>query len=833
MMIDKEEVKMIQLNNIIKRYKRYGKKRVLVFNNITKTFSDEGMVFIVGEKSSGKTTFLNILAGLDKLSFGNIYVNQKILSFDEIHDVYKYRQNQVSYIFSGNNMSSVKTVWKVIKDILKKKQGLKQVDQMVFDLLRKLDILHLKHKFQFQLTFKESQKVGLAIALAKDTPILLIDEPQFEILDTLKELSVNKLVIATTTNEELAKAFATRVIFIENEKMDRDQLISTNEVYHQEDKSIPIPKSNPLMKMNMFHFAKKALLTLFLTLSLVFSLYIASINHIVNQFDTYDTLIETTEASSSYVMPIYKYQERAFTYGWSFIIRAGTFDYPQDVRESYRELIEEKADHQLPVYASYFFNKNFQDFFDVNLSDIGLSQVNKFRSLHFTEVILVDDFDSFNEPLLMGFYPSSPNEILIYDYMAEQIVTSGVDQLEDFSDLLYYDLVDRDTSLTMTISGILRSQYGDYRYIDSESTSKIIPEKTYLQSLQSIYAFPDLMNQVNLEKDMFSVHQVKIQDYLDQNVESSLEFRKIGYINDIEDYQLIGDKYPFHNGIYISKHQLAEMLGVDPSIIDDQFVNSLALYTSYTFEISSFYYDYSYNKSSVNKVYLKILGVYDSDSLDLNTLYTHLDARTRYPSNGNLRRFYLGLDLDWELNKQVLEAFKVPDSKSFVFFYENLEYSTDDFGIYSAHRLMSEETRYKVYEIQNDYLIYTIVSIGTLILSTLVFTLLFIPLNQSKIHIERMLGRSNLLLVTKYSIEVALISLIGLSIAYFPIFWKIESIKNNFLELKPYLHLNLTVSLFDTIRVFIWIFPIFFTFAILNYAIRLTLYPLIRNRKDN
>ena len=832
MMIDKEEVMMIQLNNIIKRFKRYGKKRVLVFNNITKTFDDEGMVFIVGEEKSGKTTFLNILAGLDKLSFGNIYVNNRILSFDEIDDVYRYRYSQVSYIFSGNNISNIKTVWKVLKDILKKKHGIEYQDQMVLDLIKKLDIEDLKNKFQFQLTLKESQKVGLAVALAKDTPIILIDEPHFEILDILKDLSLKKLVIATSKDEQLAKAFASRIIYIENEKMDRDLLITSNISYSHEDKSIPVQKSNPLKQMNILTFVKKSLLILFLMMSLVFGLYIASINHIVNQFDTYDTLIETTEANNSYVMPIYKYQERAFTYGWSFIIRAGTFDYPQDVRESYRELIEEKANHQLPVYASYFFNKNFQDFFDVDLADIGLNQINKFRSLHFTEVILVDDFDRFNEPLLMGYYPVLPNEILIYDYMAEQIVTSGIDDLEDISDLLYYDLIDRDTSLVMTISGILKSQYGDYRYIEDESSSKIIPEKTYLQALQSIYASPDFYSQLNQEKDTFSIHQVRIQNYLDQNVESNLEFRKMGYIDDIEDYDLIGNHYPFSSGIYMSKHQLAEMLGVDPSIINDSYVNNLALYTSYTFEISSFYYDYSWNKSNLNKIYLKIIGVYDSDSLDLNTLYTHLDVKSRYPSNGNLRRFYLGLDLDWELNKEVLETFKVPDSKSFVFFYENLEYSTDDFGIYSAHRLMSEETRYKVYEIQNDYLIYTFISIFVMIVATFIFTLFYIPFNQSKINIERMLGKKNTCLVLRYSIEITIISFIALFITYFPTTWKIESIQYNFLELKPYLHLNLFVKLFDVFSVFLWIFPIFFLFTVIHYLIRLMLYPLIRNRRN-
>ncbi len=822
---------MIQLNNIIKRYKKYGKKRVLVFNNISKTFSDTGMIFLVGDEKSGKTTFLNILAGLDKLSFGSIYIQNRILSFDELEDIYRHRFHQVSYIFTGNNLTGLKTVEKVLKDILKKKKGLEYQDYFVSDILKKLDIENLKNKFQLQLTLKESQKVGLAIALAKDTPIILVDEPSIEILDLLKELGKNKLVISTTKDELLANAYATRVIYIESGKMDKDILITSNTPYQVEERSIPVKKSNPLKKINILSYAKKAMLIVLLLLSLTFALYIASINRIVNSFDTYDTLIQTTEASESYVMPIYKYQERAFTYGWSFIIRAGTFDFPQDVRESYRELIEEKANHELPVYASYFFNKNFQDFFDVDLVEIGMDDIKQFRSLHFTEVVIVDDFETFNEPLLMGSYPNLQNEIVIYDYMAEQMVTSGIDALEDISDLLNFELVDRDTNMIMRISGILKSQYGDYRYIEGVTPSKIISERTYLQSLQSIYATPELMNQIDLEGDTFSIHQVSIQDYLDRNVESNLEFRKLGYIDDIENYDLIGDHYPFDSGIYISKHQLAEMLGVDPVIIDDDYVNSQALYTSYTFEVGSFYYDYSWNKSNASKMYLKILGVYDSDSLDANTLYTHLDVKSRYPNNGSLRRFYLGLDTNWDLNKEVLEAFKVPDSKSFIFFYENLEYSTDDFGIYSAHRLMSEETRILVYEIQNDYLIYTVLSIFMMILSTYVFTVMLIPRVEKSIHLERMYGSRDFRLTIKYLIKMVSIGFVGLFLAFYPTFWTIQYFRQRMLDFKPYLHLNLSAELNHVFGVFLWIFPIFIILIVAQYYIRLILYPLTRNRR--
>ncbi|MDO9630018.1 MAG: ATP-binding cassette domain-containing protein [Acholeplasmataceae bacterium] len=821
---------MIQLNNIIKRYKKYGKKRQLIFNNISKSFSENEMVFIVGAKKSGKTTFLNLLAGLDKLSFGSIYISNRILSFDNMKDIYNHRFNKVSYIFNGNNIARFETVGSALKKILKKKHGLEYKDSLLFDILKKLEIEHLKHKIQIQLTLKESQKVGLAVAMAKDTPIFLVDEPTPDLLKMIKEISRTKLVIVATTDEMLAKAYGSRVIYIENEKMERDISITTNTFYEYAERSVSIRKPDKHKAFNRLNLLTKTILLTILLLSFTLALFIASVDKVINSFDTYNAMIKTAESSESYVMPIYKYQERAYTYGWPFIIRAGTFDLPHDVKESYRDLINIKTDDALPLYASYFFNKSFKDFFDVQLSEIGLDKTGHFRSLHFTEVILVDDFSQFNEPLLIGTYPVGVNEVLIYDYMAEQIVTSGIDGLEDISDLLFYDFTDRDTGLMMTISGILKSKYGDYRYIETAQSSKIASEKIYLQSLQSIYTNPEFLNLVNLEGQIESTHEVIIKDYLNRELESNLDFRKIKPVGEIEDIQLIGNFSLSSYGFFISKHQLAELRGVDPSIIDADYVNSLNLNSSYTIESSQFIFDYSWNKSNNIKTQQKIRGVYDSKSLDLHTLYATDGLLTPF-TNGNLRRFYLGLDENWDLNKEILESFKVPDSKSFIFFYENLEYSTDDFGVYSAHRLMAEETRIHVYDAQNKLLMYTFLSIIFMILSIAFYNHMVLPRDQVSIQVQRMSGRNNLFMVIKYGAGMMLIATLGSLIAYRIAAWTVLNFEEQLLSIKPYHFLNLSLKLSDLMSMFLWIFPIFLILSVLHYSIRLTQYPLTRIRR--
>ena len=115
--------------------------------------------------------------------------------------------------------------------------------------------------------------------------------------------------------------------------------------------------------------------------------------------------------------------------------------------------------------------KNFQDFLDfrVEADEFGSYGSYVYRTSYFTDMIIVEDFDSFNQPLRYGNYPDTDTEVLIYDYMAFQLMeTHSLTNVDTMQDLIDYVLIDKDTGLQMKIAGILKSDYEKFAYADGE-----------------------------------------------------------------------------------------------------------------------------------------------------------------------------------------------------------------------------------------------------------------------------------------------------------------------------------------------------------------------------
>jgi energy-coupling factor transporter ATP-binding protein EcfA2 len=404
-------------------------------------------------------------------------------------------------IFSGSQMTMFKTVGQEIYRILRLKKIPKdEIRPKVEEILNRFKISNLKNKFRWMIKKDEMKLIGLAISYAKDTPIILVDDIDLSMVYYLNELSKHKLVIATTSDENLALEHATKLIMLENGQISKN-------IDH--DPSIYIRKEEGFIKTNLekkrckskfFNFAILISSLLILMLSL-FTLSTYSTLFIkLNTISQFDIAINQISDQEIYLAPVAKYQERAFTYGWSFIVQAGTFDYSHDVHPSYRELLVDKTNNLLDIYESYFFNKNLQDFFPITLDIPKIFQSNNFKSFHFTEVIVVDDFSNFRQPLLYGELPSLSNDILIYDYMAEQIIGSVNLNMTQINELIGFEFVDRDTQLSLVVSGIMKSQYQDFYHIQQASYTDNIVELSYIQELQSIVSKPELLSLITLEK---------------------------------------------------------------------------------------------------------------------------------------------------------------------------------------------------------------------------------------------------------------------------------------------------------------------------------------------
>lgn len=203
---------MLKLENINKSY-----NNELILKNINLYFEDTGFISILGPSGSGKTTLLNIISGLIKPDSGTIQYNNLLLNKFNRKSWDSFRTYNLSYIFQDYKLLEDITVIDNIKIVTNNNNKIKQ-------LLAKLEINKIQKQKVNKLSGGEKQRVAIARALANDPDILLADEPtgaldtinSVKIMNILKEISKNKLVIIVTHNIELAKKYSDKIIYIKD-----------------------------------------------------------------------------------------------------------------------------------------------------------------------------------------------------------------------------------------------------------------------------------------------------------------------------------------------------------------------------------------------------------------------------------------------------------------------------------------------------------------------------------------------------------------------------------------------------------------------------------------
>lgn len=203
---------MLKLENINKSY-----NNELILKNINLYFENTGFISILGPSGSGKTTLLNIISGLIKPDSGTIQYNNLLLNKFNRKSWDSFRTYNLSYIFQDYKLLEDITVIDNIKIVTNNNNKIKQ-------LLAKLEINKIQKQKVNKLSGGEKQRVAIARALVNDPDILLADEPtgaldtinSVKIMNILKEISKNKLVIIVTHNIELAKKYSDKIIYIKD-----------------------------------------------------------------------------------------------------------------------------------------------------------------------------------------------------------------------------------------------------------------------------------------------------------------------------------------------------------------------------------------------------------------------------------------------------------------------------------------------------------------------------------------------------------------------------------------------------------------------------------------
>lgn len=225
---------MVRLEHVNKYFNRRKKNEIHVINDTTLKMENKGLVALLGPSGCGKTTLLNVIGGLDKVNGGSVYINGEKLTGRRAGKVDQIRNLNVGYVFQNYNLVDSMTVFDNVAIALKMVgvKDKKEIEEKVNYVLEKVGMYRYRNRYADMLSGGERQRVGIARAIVKNPAIVIADEPTgnldskntLEVMNIIKAISEDKLVILVTHEEQLADFYASRIIRILDGKVVSDEI---------------------------------------------------------------------------------------------------------------------------------------------------------------------------------------------------------------------------------------------------------------------------------------------------------------------------------------------------------------------------------------------------------------------------------------------------------------------------------------------------------------------------------------------------------------------------------------------------------------------------------
>lgn len=263
---------MLRLKNVSKFYYANG---VIAsgFSRVNLELDMGEFVVITGESGSGKSTLLNVLSGLDTYEEGEMYINGEETSHYNEADFEEYRRKYVGNIFQNFNLVNSYTVYQNVElALVLNGEKSKDVKERVLEIIEKVGLADFANTKCSKLSGGQKQRVAIARALAKETPVIVADEPTGnldsksaeEVIELLSEISKDKLVIIVTHNIEQVEKYATRLLKMHDGKIIEDKTVVPPPVEKKEKgrefKDITLANRFKLGARNAFNIPAKFIL---------------------------------------------------------------------------------------------------------------------------------------------------------------------------------------------------------------------------------------------------------------------------------------------------------------------------------------------------------------------------------------------------------------------------------------------------------------------------------------------------------------------------------------------------------------------------------------------
>lgn len=560
---------MLELLDIHKDY-LVDKKPVPALKGISLSFGDTGFVSVLGHSGCGKTTLLNIIGGLDHYTSGDLIIDNKSTKNFSDSDWDAYRNVRIGFVFQSYNLISHQTILSNVETPLIL-NGAKKAErkEKALAALKAVGLEEQAKKKPNQLSGGQMQRVAIARALVNDPKIILADEPtgaldsntSVQVMDILKEVSKEKLIIMVTHNRELAERYSDRIIEMKDGEIVGDSApmkLEPAEVTEKEKNKKTSMSFLTAFKSSLSNIRTKKTRTILTSVASSIGLIgVALVLSITNGFSNYMNNVEKSVASSVPISIV------PTTYSYSSLNQVSGELYPDEqvvkvndnsssivsihqnkfTQEYYEYLNALTTDPEKSQWVdSILYNRLNQDFHLLtqcgnyiiqpttykSAGSMGgaISSVTGLPAYVFHELYIEDDKLSEWYDCIAGKYPTSKNEIVLIVDKQNRVDKSTLDAL---------GFLDPDQTITdkeISFDDILNKTYKVYRQVDWYRNDEY---KTITKSIWEVDKFNEETFQLEAHESTQEIHYFQRthgfgEVYAHDELYNPLELKVVGII---------------------------------------------------------------------------------------------------------------------------------------------------------------------------------------------------------------------------------------------------------------------------------------------------------------
>lgn len=759
----------IKLNLVTKVY-----SSVTALKGISIDFPRTGMIFIKGKSGCGKTTLLNILGGLDAPTSGNIKFNGTETSIFTQKDWDNYRNSLIGFVFQDFNLIeglSVKQNLELICNIQNAQKSILEIEQKINEILSFVDMDGYQERQVTELSAGQKQRVAIARAIAKESQVILADEPTGNldeensrvILSLLKGISKERLVIIVTHDTASALEYGDRILTMSDGQIvecltlndsDNDDIKKDEELLIQKKtrtKALSIAQQLTLAWLNL---SRKKIRLVFTTIMFCLALFLL---HSVSFILTYDRATTISSYFSRHeINTVFLYQNKSYeTLFFDEInmqISSGE-KYVNDVLSKFPEL------KLIPRIKVNFLTLN--------------STEEYLRSTDEVMFMITDEYSSLNLSLLEGRFPINEDEIVITDYIAHSLL---------LEENILGKTINVENRVNATVVGIIKTDYKE----------KDIALKVKLDKLSEFEQF-ELLNvyQIAIATSTFDdllCNATKCITLPQSNIAfSNLPTRYLQSFSTYASLELVTEdllygRLPQDSAEVLVSYNMASYLDINEDTIGQTY-NFIDIYSeNFNNAYSNALNIYDYFPNGIT-----VVGVYDVNSLSIDYEPDVLISSNIY--NNILEsylRYYQYADYAIPIKGDTTDFVKKADSEGYMFRDPAIE------KIYIFQGILEE--------LRSVIIIFFVVVVLLTIFILSMFISNNIKVNSKKIGVLKALGFQTNQVVDIFLIEGALITIIAYFLSAIMTALFLNFINNSFVIQVPgyefdYLYWNVNASI--------------------------------------